>query len=239
MPLVLGKPGFDMTIEERVGYLVAAAGGPVRAAELTGKARGTVDNWRKPGTSLPLVELLPLCREAGVSLDWLATGYQVRSDLQRIDGMHEDGVPQSGTASTSAGYIPVAPLKPTPGNGAGVKVERFAPSDLAVSETWLTARGLAAGALRFARLDDDGMAPLLGKGAVVFVDTRPSKPRSGLYLAQINDELLARRLQAMPGNSLELVADANPRWHYAISGNDPTDLAKLGVHRIVWAGQDL
>ena len=66
------------TQEERIAALVGAVGGPVRAAALIGKTRTHVDNMRKAGAPLRLEDVLVLAREAGVTLDWVATGQTVR-----------------------------------------------------------------------------------------------------------------------------------------------------------------
>lgn len=66
---------------ERVALLVELVGGLSRAAALAEVSPATISNWRKPGATLQIDGVLALCLEAGVSLDWLATGHMVRPDL--------------------------------------------------------------------------------------------------------------------------------------------------------------
>lgn len=221
MPLVLNRVGFEMERHERIAELVAAVGGPTKAAALLKRSRPHIDNIRKPGADLKLDDLLPLCEAAGVSLDWAATGYQVRPDLQSSVG--------ANFSERAAGFVQLAPL-------------RADPPDFAVSESWLSGHGYSATTLRQARVDDGGMAPMIPKGSLVIVETKPAKVRSGVYVIEIGEELLARRLQLLPGDAGELVADGDPRWRFSVSWagtGDSRDLGKLGLHRVVWAGQDV
>ncbi|MEO8757081.1 MAG: hypothetical protein ABI398_04930 [Devosia sp.] len=52
----------------------------------------------------------------------------------------------------------------------------------------------------------------------------------------VGDELLVRRLSRLPGGSSELIADADPRWRYALPAEPPADLE---LYRVVWSGQKL
>src|SRR5262249_24086400 len=135
LPPLMGVPGYSMSLEERVAHLVALVGGPVRAAAIIGKPRTHVDNMRKPDAPLRLDDVLALAREAGVSLDWVATGYHVRPDLleraERPDGELADaGTPGFGGLP---GFARLQPLRPELVVAAGRAIERWTPSDIAVS----------------------------------------------------------------------------------------------------------
>ena len=74
------------------------------------------------------------------------------------------------------------------------------PSDIAVSAQWLDGMfGLTSYSARYAKAGDAGMAPAIGKDALVIVDMRPATLRTGIYLVGVGDELLARRLSRLPG----------------------------------------
>ncbi len=138
----------------------------------------------------------------------MATGYQQRPDL----------------AADAPGLVAVAPLR------AG---DVIAP--MAFNTDWLAGQfGGTADNLRVALVEDDGMAPLVGKGATVLVDIRPSPVRTGLYLLDLDGELVARRVSKKPGGKMELLADADPKWVHALTGGDD-----LPLHRIVWTGRTL
>ena len=233
-----GRPGFAMTQDERIAHLVALVGGPVKAAAIIGKTRTHVDNMRKPDAPLRLDDALALAREAGVTLDWVATGYHVRPDLAEHPA-HKTELSEAAAGSFGAlpGFTRLLPLKPETVSASGRNIERWTPSEIAVSAQWLdTAFGLTADTARYAEAGDAGMLPLIAKGTTLIVDTRPAKLRSGLYLVEVGDEMLPRRLSRLPNGSADLIADADPRWHYALP--DAPE-ARPELYRIVWAGQPL
>lgn len=235
MPISFGVPGFTLTKQQRIEQLIAMVGGPVKAALIAKKNRGTIDNWRKEGADPPIEALLPLCLEAGVSLDWVATGYQIRPDLA---GARPPGFSDEGPASQSVpeGFVRLAPLEPDLVMQGTVAVERWAPSDVAYSIEWLSRFGLTADTARYAIAGDNGMAPTIEKGAFLVVDIRPANPRAGLYTVKVGDELVARRLHRMPDGRSELVASADAAWRFSL----PVDAGANGalqLRRIVWVGQ--
>ena len=211
-----------VTQEERIAALVTAVGGPVRAAMLLGKTRTHIDNMRKAGAPLRLEDVQALARAAGVSLDWVATGQSPRPDLSGLADAGErgfEGLP---------GFVRLLPLRPQVVSIGGRSVERWTPSEFAVSTAWLDGLGLTEATARYAAAGDGGMAPAIGQGAFVVVDARPQPPRTGLYLVAVGDELLARRLHRLPDGTAELIADADPRWRYA---------GEAEMYRIIWVGQ--
>ncbi len=235
---VVGRPGFAMTQEERVAQLVAMVGGPVKAAAIIGKTRTHVDNMRKPNAPLRLDDALALAREAGVTLDWVATGYHVRPDLTESQG-RDDQLSEAGAGGFAAlpGFTRLLPLKPHKVRAGGRSVERWTPSDIAVSAQWLDSSfSLTTDTARYAEAGDAGMSPLIAKGTTLIVDMRPAAPRTGIYLVAIGDELLPRRLSRLPDGSSDLIADADPRWHYTLPGAPQSG---PDLYRIVWAGQPL
>lgn len=237
MAEINGRPGFAMTQEERIAHLVAMVGGPVKAAAIIGKTRTHIDNIRKPDAPLRLDDALALAREAGVTLDWVATGYHVRPDLAARPAPGELSEATAGGFGGLPGFARLLPLKPEMVAAGGRSIERWTPSDIAVSAQWLdTSFGLTSDTARYAEAGDGGMAPLIGKGTLLIVDTRPARPKTGIYLVEVGDELLPRRLSRLPGGSADLIADADPRWRYALP--EPPE-ASPGLYRIVWAGQPL
>lgn len=214
------------TQQERIAALVGAVGGPVRAAVLIGKTRTHVDNMRKAGAPLRLEDVLILARAAGVTLDWVATGQPVRSDLRGF------GEPEREPFEAPAGFMRLLPLRPEMVTSGGQTVERWTPSELAVSAQWLDRLGLSATTARYALAGDAGLAPVIGKGAFLVLDARTAPPRTGLYLVAVGDELLARRLNRLPDGTAELIADADPRWRFTMGDG-------VEMYRIVWVGQGM
>lgn len=223
MPELMGSPAASQ--EERIAALVSMVGGPVRAAAIIGKTRTHVDNMRKPGAPLRLDDVLALARAAGVPLDWVVNG---GAPAPAAGGALADA--GAGGFEGLPGFIRLTPLRPEIVTTGGRAVELWRPSDIAVSVQWLDALGLGEDSARYGIAGDGGMAPLIGKGAMVMVDARPAPPRTGVYLVGVGEELLARRLARMPDGSAELIADADPRWRYRVEG-------EVELYRIVWVGQ--
>ena len=222
-----GTPDDAAAVEQRISLLVGMVGGPVKAAAIIGKTRTHIDNMRKPDAPLRMEDVLALAKAAGVSLDWVASGQPVRPDLAERSGLADAGATGFGALP---GFTRLQPLRPEVVVIGGRSVERWEPSEFAVSAQWLDGIGLTADSARYAYASDDGMAPAIAKGAFVVIDTRAAKPRTGLYLVGVEDELLVRRLNRLPDGSAELIADADARWRYPAP-------AELEMYRIVWAGQ--
>lgn len=214
------------TQEERIASLVTAVGGPVRAAALIGKTRTHVDNMRKAGAPLRLEDVLTLAREAGVTLDWVATGQSVRADLRGL------AAPDTGAFDALPGFVQLLPLRPEVATVSGRTIERWTPSEFAVSTQWLDKLGLIEDIARYAVAGDAGMAPAIGKGAFLVLDARKLPLRTGLYLVAVGDELLPRRLHRLPDGTAELISDADPRWTFVVGERDAVEL-----YRIIWVGQ--
>ena len=227
MPDFDDAPDDAATPEQRIALLVSMVGGPVKAAAIIGKTRTHVDNMRKPDAPLRMEDVLALAKAAGVSLDWVASGQQIRPDLRERTGLADARATGFGALP---GFTRLQPVRPQIVVAGGRSVERWDPSDFAFSAQWLDGFGLTAETARYAHAGDDGMAPAIGKGSVVVVDTRPAKPRSGIHLVAVDDELLVRRLNRLPDGSAELIADADARWRYPVP-------AELELYRVVWAGQ--
>ena len=220
-------PDGAATVEQRIALLVSMVGGPVKAAAIIGKTRTHIDNMRKPDAPLRVEDVLALAKAAGVSLDWVATGQSVRPDLVERSGLADARVSGFGALP---GFVRLQPLRPQIVVAGGRSIERWEPSEFAVSAAWLDGLGLTADTARYAAAADDGMAPAISKGAFVVIDRRQGKPRSGVYLVAVDDELLVRRLNRLPNGSAELIADSDPRWRYPVP-------AELELYRVVWAGQ--
>lgn len=227
----LATEAIELARHERVALLVEAVGGQRRASEIAAVSPATINNWRKEGAALPFDGMLALCIAGGVSLDWVATGYMVRPDIL---GRHSDS--ESRTQLLGEDFGRLLPLRPVRERSAnGVSVQRVVPSEIAVSEQWLRRQfDLPSNQARYAIVEDDGMAPMVGRGAMVLLDTRPVAPRSGLVLLE-GEELLARRLYRMPDGAFELTADGDPNWRFRTDALDQLP----PLHRIVWGGQNL
>jgi len=209
MPTSIGIVGYEVAQHERIAALIAAVGGPVKAAAVINRTRTHIDNLRKPDYPVTLKDLLPLCIEAGVSIDWVATGHQIRPDLE------------------------AALLGPKEGFASLLPLNAATDPELVMPDTWFSeVLQLPPESARYAMLADDGLAPRLPRGAMAVVDIRPAPLRSGDYLVGLEEGFVARHLISLPGGKRELVADTLP-WRLDLDGAT----LPAGTHRIVWHGQ--
>ncbi|MEO8757080.1 MAG: hypothetical protein ABI398_04925 [Devosia sp.] len=143
MPELIGVNDAALSQDERIARLVSAVGGPVKAAAIVGKTRTHIDNMRKAGAPLRLDDVLALANEAGVSLEWVATGRENGS------GQFAD----AGAAGFAGlpGFTRLQPLRPQVKVQDGRSLELWAPSDIAVSEQWLDSMFGLTGPLRQCR----------------------------------------------------------------------------------------
>lgn len=223
-------PGFTLEFHDRVAALVEMVGGLVEASKIAGVDRDTINNWRKKGARVPILGLLPLAVEAGVTLDWVATGYQQRPDIEALGWtLMQMDEPVTGS-SPAPGAVYLAPLVPETNVKRTANVRRFSPSDFLVNETWLKERfGRTPEDLRYAVVEEAGMLSLMPPGTVAIVEAlNTTSLLPGLYIAEVGGHLIPRRLNLVPDGSMELAADDLPTWRYPIPKPPPA------LHRILF-----
>lgn len=127
--------------------------------------------------------------------------------------------------------------------GAAAGVGVLADSDRAVAafafdRAWLRGLGVSAANAAILRVEGDSMAPTLGHGDEILVDSADAaeRLRDGIYVLRRDGALLVKRLDcaAIRQGSVGIVSD-NPAW--------PREVAELAsitiVGRVRWAGRSL
>lgn len=78
----------------------------------------------------------------------------------------------------------------------------------------------------------DSMYPTLQDGDLMLVDCQVMEPRDGIYVFQMEGDLLVKRLQRLPGGLLSVISD-NPRFPpFTVNPNDSClDFAIIGRYR--------
>lgn len=185
----------EQTIEQRIAHLITILGGQYQVARLTERSPGSVNNWRKNAQRMAMRDILVLAREAGVSLDWIATGYGSRPVAPPTEGAGVE-------------YARIAVYGPS-GNNTLAELGFQPPA--AFLRGWLDEAGIAPESCAVIMVQDDGMAPEIGPGDMVLVDrARATIESSGVYALLRQSAVLVRRVQVMvdggvliiPANSL-------------------------------------
>lgn len=124
--------------------------------------------------------------------------------------------------------------------GGGALVEHETPDDaLVFKEQWVRIElGARPQDLYLIRVAGDSMEPTLRSGDVILVDRRATRPdREGVYILRMNDMLLVKRLQALPGGVVRVSSDNTAFSPFDIQAADVggPELAIIG--RVVWTGR--
>lgn len=124
--------------------------------------------------------------------------------------------------------------------GGGALIEHETPDDvLMFKEQWVRIElGAHPQDLYLIRVAGDSMEPTLRSGDVILVDRRATRPdREGVYILRMNDMLLVKRLQALPGGVVRVISDnaAFASFDVPIADVGGPDLVIIG--RVVWTGR--
>jgi phage repressor protein C with HTH and peptisase S24 domain len=124
--------------------------------------------------------------------------------------------------------------------GDGALVEHETPDDaLVFKEQWVRMElGARPQDLYLIRVAGDSMEPTLRSGDVILVDRRATRPdREGVYILRMNDMLLVKRLQALPGGVVRVISDNAAFAPFDIKAAEfgGAELAIIG--RVVWTGR--
>ena len=155
-----------------------------------------------------------------VSLNWLITG---------------EGSPRLDSDSKAEYvYVPFVDVAVSAGAGVLVREESIA-AVMAFERNWLRAhlKGNPA-ELSLIRVQGDSMAPTLEDGDWIFVERQEGGDLSceGIYVFQMDGDLLVKRLQRLPGSQVKVISD-NPRFPpFVVDLADPANrLAIIGRYR--------
>ena len=168
-------------------------------------------------------KLVKIAKAAGVSLDWLATGRGPKH-------------PQSQSPAIDGAYalVPLYDVRAAAGHGAMVDREQVI-DFLAFRRDWLWKELHAkANDLYLIKVAGESMEPTLREGDVILIDPRQANVSSdGIYVLRIDDSLLVKRCQRLPGGKIMALSD-NPAYK-PFYIHDTPDVAIIG--RVVWAGR--
>lgn len=135
-------------------------------------------------------------------------------------------------------YIPLYDVRAAAGHGAVVEQERIADM-LAFKREWIHMELRASPQdLYLVYVDGESMEPTLRPGDMVLVDRCQAHnvPRDGIYVIRMDDSLLVKRLQRLPGHRVRVTSD-NPAYEpFDLDLNThQEELAVIG--RVIWAGR--
>nr|WP_089084536.1 helix-turn-helix transcriptional regulator [Aquitalea magnusonii] len=189
-----------------------------------------------------LSTLIALAKAGGVSVEWLATGQGASPTDQAVDG-NKRSCPCHDTLGNPVDleefvFIPRYNLKAAAGHGAAVSGEkpmftmsfrkywienylRVDPKDLSV----LSVKG-------------DSMEGVLNDRDVILVNHADTHLTSGLYVLRVDNDLIVKRVQKLPGAKLRVLSANEAYDPFEIDMNSPdVDFSVIG--RVVWFGRQI
>lgn len=170
--------------------------------------------------SVPSIDkALQIAQVGRVNLSWLITG---------------EGSPQVQDVETEYIYVPFVDVAASAGTGVLVREESIE-SVIGFERSWLRARLKGNPAeLSLIRVQGDSMSPTLEDGDLIFVERLEGEDnsREGIYIFQMDGDLLVKRLQRLPGSQVKVISD-NPRFPpFTVDLADPANgLTIIGRYR--------
>lgn len=223
------------TFKERLASLWPGERQAKIAADIDMTMAGFSRIWHDGG--LPKAETLKRIKELkGCSIDWLLTGEGEPFPVQVVEPDHDTlGNPVNADDFV---YVPRYAIEAAAGYGCLVNNEEPL-FTMAFRKDWINSmispevRGLSVISVK-----GDSMEGVLNDGDTILVQQMNHIRRDGLYVLRINDNLLVKRLQLMPGNVVNVISanDAYPAFQIQL-GAMGEDVQIIG--KVLWFGRYL
>ena len=209
-------------LEYRIKRAVTLAGGPPLAAEKVGVALSSIYNYQKLKPSPPLDFLLKLAAISGVREEWLLLGkLPVAKD--------DDSGDWETHIEKEAGLVRV-PVFDT------VTAVAEEPTGFVQFPSTFLERLGDPGELQMMLVVGDSMNPELQAGEYVMIDPTQTRLSEGLVLAEVDGQLIIKRLRIVGSGFIELIS-SNPLYDPVRIRIDEPSFAIRG--RVVWAGRSI
>lgn len=189
--------------------------------------------------------LLAISRALQISLDWLIDGVgssrdqqasapaRLRSHSERLQEQLRAEEPRAGYV-----YVPLYDVHAAAGEPVAAPQTESVVNELAFREDWIRSTlHVSPSDLSLVHVEGDSMEPDLRAGDIILIDhTDTTARREGFYVIRLEDALLVKQVQRLPGGVLKL-SSRNPTYE-PISLQLPaiqTDGKYAIIGRVVWA----
>lgn len=200
------------------------------AADIDMTMAGFSRIWHDGG--LPKAETLKRIKELkGCSIDWLLTGEGEPFPATAAEQAHDTlGNPVNAEDFV---YVPRYAIEAAAGYGSLVINEKPL-FTMAFRKDWINAMiSSDVCGLSVISVKGDSMEGVLNDGDTILIQQMNSLRRDGLYVLRINDNLLVKRLQLMPGNVVNVISanDAYPTFQIQLE-SQREDVQIVG--KVLW-----
>ena len=207
------------------------------AADIDMTIAGFSRIWNEGG--LPKSETLKKIKQLkGCSIDWLLTGE---------GSPFPDSETPKATATDTLGnpvdidefvFVPRYDIQAAAGHGQLVGDEQpmFA---MAFRRYWIenyVTRDIKN--LSFIAVKGDSMEGVLNDGDTILINHGQTTPRDGLYVLRLNENLLVKRLQLIPGGIVNVISANEAYPTFEIDLKNPTDDVAI-IGRVEWFGRSI
>ncbi|WP_066570328.1 helix-turn-helix transcriptional regulator [Snodgrassella sp. CFCC 13594] len=207
------------------------------AADIDMTMAGFSRIWHEGG--LPKADTLKKIKLLkGCSLDWLLTG--------EGDPFPEGAQQQTAVADTLGNpvdaddfvYVPRYDIEAAAGHGRLAEHERPL-FTMAFRRDWIHQMvSNRPSGLSVISVKGDSMEGVLNDGDTILISEVDGVSRDGLYVLRINDNLLVKRLQLMPGNMINVISANEAYPSFEINLNQTEDHVQI-IGKVVWFGRYL
>ena len=207
------------------------------AADIDMTIAGFSRIWNEGG--LPKSETLKKIKQLkGCSIDWLLTGE---------GSPFPDSETPKATATDTLGnpvdidefvFVPRYDIQAAAGHGQLVGDEQpmFA---MAFRRYWIenyVTRDIKK--LSVISVKGDSMEGVLNDGDTILINHSQTTPRDGLYVLRLNENLLVKRLQLIPGGIVNVISANEAYPTFEIDLKNPTDDVAI-IGRVEWFGRSI
>lgn len=226
------------SFKERLAYLWQNEAKQAKiAADIDMTIAGFSRIWNEGG--LPKAETLKKIKQLkGCSIDWLLTGEGEPFPCQQTSTAIAYDTLGNPVDMDEFIFVPRYNIQAAAGHGQLVNNEKPEFS-MAFRRYWIEnyiTRDIKN--LSVISVKGDSMEGVLNDGDSILINHSETTPRDGLYVLRINENLLVKRLQLMPGGIINVISanDAYPTFEIHLSQiND--EIAIIG--RVEWFGRNI
>ena len=222
------------TFKQRLAFLWPNEKQDKIAADIDMTLAGFSRIWHEGG--LPKAETLRKIKQLkGCSIDWLLTGEGEPFGSTEVAATLRDTLGNAVDADEFV-FVPRYDIEAAAGHGrlAGDERPVFA---VPFRRDWLSiAAGRNWGMLAVIAVKGDSMEGVLNDGDTLLINLAETTPRDGLYVLRINDNLLVKRVQLMPGGRVNVISanEAYPSFEVDLQ---QADNGVQIIGKVVWFGR--
>lgn len=222
------------TFKERLASLWPGEKQAKIAADIEMTMAGFSRIWHEGG--LPKAETLKKIKKLkGCSIDWLLTGEGEPFPQQRSTVADTLGNPVDADDFV---YVPRYDIAAAAGHGRLVENEQPL-FTMAFRRDWIHQMvSNRPSGLSVISVKGDSMEGVLNDGDTILISQVDNVTRDGLYVLRINDNLLVKRLQLMPGNVINVISANEAYPSFEIRLNQPDKNVEI-IGKVVWFGRYL